>query len=85
MISVLRKLNKSYSGAYPNDYIDDEDGIYAEFICDDDDDIPNLPTDYSTTFGFKPRPGSSALDCENAELYVLSPTSGWKSLKPPED
>lgn len=84
MISVLRKLNKSYSGAYPNDYIDDDEGIYAEFICDDDDDIPNLPTNYSDTFGFKPRPGSPALDCENAEVYVLSPSRVWKSLKSEE-
>lgn len=78
MISVLRKI---FNDPHYDYYTVDDDGIYAEFICDDVSDVSDLPTTQSATFGFKPRPGSVALICDTSALYVLSPSRSWVELE----
>ena len=78
MISVLRKVLNSPKYEY---YSVDDDGIYVEFICDDESDISNLPTTFSSTFGFKPRPGSVALICYTSALWLLKPSREWIELE----
>lgn len=77
-ISVLRKI---FNDPHYDYYVVDDDGVYVEFICDSSSDISNLPTAYSDTFKIKPRPGSTALDCDASEVYVLSPARTWGKLE----
>lgn len=51
---------------------------YSEFICDDESDLVNLPTNKKKfTDKLTCSVGSKALVVETSDMYILSPNNEW--------
>lgn len=61
-------------------YVADEQGIYKEFVVDNIEDVALLPTGINDNSIDKPRPGSTALVCNAATVYVLNNAREWVVL-----
>ena len=61
--------------------VQNEEGVYMEFICDTAEDIAQLPTGRECgVYLDRPRPGSMAVCIAQKSLYTLSNQREWKLL-----
>lgn len=61
-------------------YINNGQGTYNEYVCDNIEDIATLPTGKDDKSINRPRPGSTALVTSAGMVYVLSNEREWVVL-----
>lgn len=75
MISVLKQ---------GENYIENGEGIYTEYVCSGVNDVANLPTGKNSESIDRPRPGSTAIvpgsAGGSASVYMLTNEREWVLL-----
>lgn len=61
-------------------YLNNGQGTYMEFVVDNIEDVATLPTGIGDASIARPRPGSTALVCNAATVYVLNNAREWVVL-----
>ena len=64
-------------------HIEDNEGIYHEFLCSSSSDITTLPTGIDSEAIDRPRPGSTAIVVATNSLivYVLDNSRTWVEVE----